>query len=363
MTLRRQLLLVSLLALLLPWAGCQFVRETESALRASQQQMLAGTARAIADSLSQYPDAFPAAEAASSLPGQLYAHALETSPVVDGYFEDWPIGESSLVPLPADAPLARYVLGSHAGQLYLFVAVSDPTEVYATSASLAPSAHAPWADRVVLVSVTPPYDEVRIAFAAEAPGTVVPFAENAFGFALEPTIRAVWQDVPGGYQLEARLPRAQIGSRAGLIVEDVSDAARPGTAFGQLGRFAAAGVRRPGRCPRRRGARTRPARPAADRDRRRRLAHRLGRQPEVGGGRGTRRACRAGCAVLTTPSSRTGHRPPTPNPIRAAANGRTTSAPRWLARPVQTGFAAARAMRPSSPWPSRSRAVGERSAP
>ena len=228
MTLRRQLLLVSLLALLLPWAGCQFVRETESALRASQQQMLAGTARAIADSLSQYPDAFPAAEAATSVSRQLYAHALETSPVVDGYFEDWPISESSLVPLPADAPYAHYVLGSHAGQLYLFVAVSDPTVVYATSASLAPSARAPWADRVVLASVTPPDDEAHIAFAAEAPGAVVPFVENAFGFALEPTIRAVWQDVPGGYQLEARLPRAQIGTHAGLLVEDVSDAARPG---------------------------------------------------------------------------------------------------------------------------------------
>ncbi len=228
MTLRRQLLLVSLLALLLPWAGCQFVRETESALRASQQQMLAGTARAIADSLSQYPDAFPAAEASTSVPRQLYAHALETSPVVDGYFEDWPISESSLVPLPADAPRARYVLGSHAGQLYLFVAVSDPTVVYTTSASLAPSARAPWADRVVLASVTPPDDEVHIAFAAEAPGAVMPFVENAFGFALEPTIRAVWQDVPGGYQLEARLPRAQIGTHAGLLVEDVSDAARPG---------------------------------------------------------------------------------------------------------------------------------------
>ena len=41
MTLKRQLLLVSLLTLMLPWAGCQFIRETESALRSGQQQMLA----------------------------------------------------------------------------------------------------------------------------------------------------------------------------------------------------------------------------------------------------------------------------------------------------------------------------------
>ena len=55
MNLRRQLLLVSLLTLILPWAGCQFIRETESALREGQQQMLGGTAQAIADSLSQFP--------------------------------------------------------------------------------------------------------------------------------------------------------------------------------------------------------------------------------------------------------------------------------------------------------------------
>ena len=41
MNLRRQLLLVSLLTLMLPWAGCEFIRETEIALRDGQQQMLA----------------------------------------------------------------------------------------------------------------------------------------------------------------------------------------------------------------------------------------------------------------------------------------------------------------------------------
>ena len=46
MNLKRQLLLVSLLTLVLPWAGYQFIHETESALRVGQQQMLAGTARA-----------------------------------------------------------------------------------------------------------------------------------------------------------------------------------------------------------------------------------------------------------------------------------------------------------------------------
>ena len=78
MNLRRQLLLISLLTLVLPWAGCQFIRETESALRTGQQQLLAGTARAIADSLAQYPEEFPASRVPDHLVGdQLYGHPLE----------------------------------------------------------------------------------------------------------------------------------------------------------------------------------------------------------------------------------------------------------------------------------------------
>ncbi len=238
MDLRRQLLLLSLLALLLPWAGCQFVRETESALRASQQQMLAGAARAIADSLSQYPNEFPRPLAPDYLiDQQLYAHALETGPVIDGYFEDWPIGESAVqtLALPGEKMAARYVLGTRDNYLYLFVAVEDEAVVYATPASLAPMPRPPYADRLSLSSVTPSYDEDRISFAAEAPGPVVPYSRNAFGFAREPdntparehTIRATWQDVPGGYQLEARIPRARLGTHLGLLVDNVSEAGKP----------------------------------------------------------------------------------------------------------------------------------------
>ena len=69
MNLKRQLLLVSLLTLMLPWAGCEFIRETETALRAGQQQMLlAGTAHAIAESLAQYPEEFPPAIGKSRFP-------------------------------------------------------------------------------------------------------------------------------------------------------------------------------------------------------------------------------------------------------------------------------------------------------
>ena len=89
MNLRRQLLFVSLLTFVLPWAGCEFIRETEKALRESQQQMLAGTARAFAESLAAFPEEFPARLEPDHLYGdQLYSHDLEQAPVIDGYLDD-----------------------------------------------------------------------------------------------------------------------------------------------------------------------------------------------------------------------------------------------------------------------------------
>ena len=97
MNLKRQLLLVSLLTLVLPWAGCEFIRETEKALRSSQQQMLSGTARAIAESLETYPEEFPSPSSGAHTAGdQLYGHELEVEPLIDGYFDDWPVDSRSM---------------------------------------------------------------------------------------------------------------------------------------------------------------------------------------------------------------------------------------------------------------------------
>jgi len=230
MSLRRQLLLVSLLALLLPWAGCQFIRETESALRASQQQLLASTAQAVADSLTRYVDAFPPPALTSyAADDQLYGLALERAPVVDGFFDDWPLTAAALRTIDGPDGEIRYATGLHAGFLYVYVAVRDDDVTYADTASLVPSDRAPFADRVRLINATPPYLEEQISFAAEAPGVIIPYAQNAFGFAAEPAIRAVWQGMAGGYRLEARIPRNRLGTHLGLVIDDVAERDRPGT--------------------------------------------------------------------------------------------------------------------------------------
>jgi len=229
MNLKRQLLLVSLLTLVLPWAGCQFIRETESALRASQQQMLSGTARAFAESLAQYPEEFPPPREYDHLVGdQLYVHRLEIEPTIDGYVNDWPLADSALRSMRgADGPI-RFVLGFFGRWLYFYAAVRDDTVVYAAPAAMAPDDGSQQADRIILVSANPPMASESLLFAAEAPGPIVVFHRSSFGFAPEPGVQARWQDVAGGYQVEARIPLTLLGTNLGVTVVNTRDARAAG---------------------------------------------------------------------------------------------------------------------------------------
>ncbi len=224
MNLKRQLLLVSLLILVLPWAGCEFIRETESALRQSQQQMLSGTARAVAETLERLPEEFPARLADSASPAdQLYGHRLDSEPLVDGYFNDWGLAPESLRQMRGgDGPI-RFATGLHGRHLYLYVAVTDNRVVYLAPATMAGEAGLVHADRVTLVSANPPMASETLTFAAEAPGPVIARLRNSFGFAPEPTVQARWQDVAGGYQLEARIPLNLLGTHLGIVVENTAD--------------------------------------------------------------------------------------------------------------------------------------------
>jgi dedicated sortase system histidine kinase len=228
MNLRRQLLLISLLTLVLPWAGCQFIRETESALRAGQQQLLAGTARAIADSLAQYPEEFPPSRSPDHLVGdQLYGHPLETQPSIDGYFDDWLLPDESLREMRgADGPV-RFALGLHGQALYFFAEVTDRAVVYAAPGTPGVAGSSSFADRVSLVNSSPPYREEAFVFAAEAPGPIVTYLQSAYGFAPEPAVNAWLQDGPRGYRVEARIPLRRVGTHLGVVVANTASAAEP----------------------------------------------------------------------------------------------------------------------------------------
>lgn len=222
MTLKRQLLLVSLLALILPWAGCEFIRETESALRTSQQQLLTGTARATANAISAHADKFPRKIRNRVAAEQLFLHRLTKEPEIDGFFDDWLLDERSLRTIRgADGPI-RIAVAVFAQTAFLYVDVKDKSVVYATRPAMLLNDGPEFADRVMLISNNPPDQNDTFVFSAEAPGAIVSYRHNKFGFEAESSIAAQWQDVAGGYRLEASMPVGLLATNIGIVVSNTS---------------------------------------------------------------------------------------------------------------------------------------------
>src|SRR2546430_15457151 len=108
MPLRLKLLLLGLATLVLPWGGCQYAREMESALREGEENSLQAVSQTIAASLQGrtdllYRESLPPADAPDAPADETSGHAfpqsgpydlkplaLTAAPLLDGYPDDWP---------------------------------------------------------------------------------------------------------------------------------------------------------------------------------------------------------------------------------------------------------------------------------
>ena len=227
MNLRKQLLLVSLLTLILPWAGCQVLRDTESALRQGQQQFLSGTAQAIADSLSQFPDELLAGKDDLRFgQNQLYGHPLATAPLIDGYLDDWTAPEGSAMPLRGTDGTINYVVGINRPHVYLHVDIRDASVIFDRGQdAIFPRSYS---DHVALISVGDTGERTIFRFRAEAPGVIIATRESGGEVFDDTRIAAYWQDTPGGYRLEARIPRSLLGNRLGFVITNTNSATTAG---------------------------------------------------------------------------------------------------------------------------------------
>ncbi|MEQ9462035.1 MAG: ATP-binding protein [Haliea sp.] len=224
MSLRRQLILVSLLLLTLPWAGCQFLREMEGALREGQGRAIAATADAIAASLTDQPRVlYPHLErrrSADDLDGSIYAPILELDPLLDGYEDGWPdVIQGSFENIDTRSPSLRYRAGVREETLYLMLQIHDRSVTY-HDPGLSPE---PNGDRLILVTWLDGRRQEYV-IATPAPGSVTAqYAGRRHPGADARRIRGYWQDTADGYAIELALPLALTGGRLGLYAIDVAD--------------------------------------------------------------------------------------------------------------------------------------------
>jgi dedicated sortase system histidine kinase len=227
-SIRLQLLIVALTTLILPWAGCQYARELESALRMSQEDALEASADTIAHALAAEPkrvfrdldDPEPFAENE----GDLYVFHLHAQPLLDGYREDWNVGADPAALPSAGGSVARLQLGATDRYLFVYLEVEDPHFV---------------AEPVDAHSDRDRFDRVRLTleradgsletyfFASSAQGliqaqTLVLGDDGVERTAAEPRIQAFWLQAAHGYHLEARVPLSLVGPRFWLQAQDGS---------------------------------------------------------------------------------------------------------------------------------------------
>jgi two-component system sensor histidine kinase ChvG len=216
MRLAPRLVLVSLVTLLLPWAGCQHLREVESALRAGQADALGAAATAIAGMVAARPERFlldPDRFAPDRTGSQdLYAHPLSRPPVLDGFGDDWGLPDEAWREAGGPAGQAiRFLAGEAGGFIYLALEVVDDRVLFGE-----PSV----ADAVMLRLGDPLVARLELILATAAPGPL------RLAAGADPTggrVEANWQPTSRGYSLELRLPLALTMDRLGFLVFDRDD--------------------------------------------------------------------------------------------------------------------------------------------
>ncbi|MEL7297902.1 MAG: ATP-binding protein [Pseudomonadota bacterium] len=187
LSLRRQLLIIGLLALVLPWLSLSYIRETETALRDAQADFLASLASGMAANLQP---------SLADQTGTEYVFALARAPLLDGFIDDWLTGVAPR-PIGRGEVSVQMQLGEFEGGLWLYVET------------------APWRERAVSLqfhctaegrSVS---DEPAITytFEPEAPGRfTIPSGSY------HPSINGIWNEGSQRTRLEARLPLQVCGA-------------------------------------------------------------------------------------------------------------------------------------------------------
>ncbi|MBV8146729.1 MAG: hypothetical protein JO184_17180, partial [Gammaproteobacteria bacterium] len=177
MSLRLKLLLLGLATLVLPWAGCNYAREMEGALRTGEQASLQAVAQTIAASLQGRTDLLyraeqPPAAADSGAGYDIRPLTLAAAPLLDGYRADWPRDPGAWLQVSRDAHHHFGLLtGVHEHILYLVLEVHDEHPLFDAPGTntLDP---ATFGDRVWLGFADPAGDEHQLFLAATAPGAV-----------------------------------------------------------------------------------------------------------------------------------------------------------------------------------------------
>ncbi len=243
MSLRLKLLLLGLATLVLPWAGCRYAREMETALREGEQNSLLAVSQAIASSLQGRTDLLYREANARQLarigPYDLQPVLLTTAPFLDGYADEWPHDAASWRYFARDSAHRFAILtGVFERMLYVLLDVRDEHLTF-DAAGASPLDSSALGDRVWLGFQDPEGIERQVFIAASGPGSVtarrVEAGEYGQQIAVdEPRVVGALQPSPQGYRVELRVPLSMLGGGFGVLIDDRDERGAAPVSYGTL---------------------------------------------------------------------------------------------------------------------------------
>lgn len=234
MSLRTKLLLLSLLTLILPWAGWKYAQQMETTLRSGQEAALLTTADVLGRVVASEPELLyrvgELRETFDASRGDLFAPLLTAPPLIDGFADEWPqpsrpVPGFVLTGKPAE-PLLR--VGVHGRSMHLYAEVIAPRrayEVHSSSGAIPEGG----SDRLIVLTRDEFSRERAWSISALAPGPIIvrscdigsPWRPNAEDM---PYVTGVWRETPTGYAIELRGPLNLFGSQLAIYALDKDNA-------------------------------------------------------------------------------------------------------------------------------------------
>jgi two-component system, OmpR family, sensor histidine kinase ChvG len=237
MSLRTKLLLLSLLTLILPWAGWQYAQQMETTLRRGQEDALLTTAQVLSRVVASEPELlYRVADLRRDFDparGDLFAPLLVTRPLLDGFPDEWPQPARAVPGFDNPGPGAegadpKVRVGVYGRSMHLYVEVTAPSVHYEVP-TRDESRPAAGADRVIVLSHDEFAHERAWSISAIAPGPLLvrmcevgsPWKPSADEV---PYVEGTWRETAKGYAIELRAPLNLFGTQLAVQALDAKDA-------------------------------------------------------------------------------------------------------------------------------------------
>lgn len=242
---RSKLVFLSSFLLVIPWLGYQYILEMEEYLRRGQEQVVLGTARALATALNERPELFDEGTFTPTRRSEnLYVYPIYSPLSLDDLsLVDWSdyqryelsYGRANTIAtqLNPQSEFSRYyhndeslnfklLVGEHNRYLYAYLKVVDNNIVYRAPDSL--SIHR--SDFLQVSMVTRDNQLQRYVISPRGPEFIYAYEigddlRDIGALTHEERISGQWYETEDGYIVEMRMPLTMLGDRMGLAIYDV----------------------------------------------------------------------------------------------------------------------------------------------